>query len=81
MALPVTGLLRVQFSGQGSTGPLSVPGVKAGDVLLWLYASTAFPSLNLAGNDYFEQVASVDDELRQDAAVTYSFDAILVRSA
>jgi hypothetical protein len=55
-------IIRATFTGGAAYGPVSVPGVKAGDVV---FASKNFQSL-------FEAFASADDQIEQIANVDYS---------
>jgi len=64
MSLSVNDALSVQFStGSAGNGSKSVPGLRVGDLVLFLYDSTGNPGL--ATVSLFELVISVDGHIQQ----------------
>ncbi len=69
--------MRVTFQGLASPGACSVPGVKAGDVIVRI----TDPG-NTAIDSYFNGMVVADDEILQNSANDFStltFTGILVR--
>lgn len=63
MSLQVTGVFNASFSGKNGSGAISVPGLAVGDIVLAAVqdSSTVFDH----GNNPFENVVSVADEIQQ----------------
>lgn len=54
------------FSGHSGPGPINVPGLKAGDKLIWLQsASYQGGTVQMNTADYFEIIVSVNDQIQQ----------------
>lgn len=85
MSITFSGNITATFTGRSTSGTISVPGLKVGDKLIWLYSPeyVAVAGQNLACAAIMEPTVSVDDELQQvynNDYSTYTFTAILVRA-
>ena len=66
-------ILTATFVQAASPGPISVPGLKVGDVMIAISAadtSGSFGNGSLIGTAFYEAVVSVDDEIQQNVSTT-----------
>jgi hypothetical protein len=72
------------LTGSNGVGPVSAPGVKVGDKVIWiLITSSGGATSHQNPNDFMEAVVSVADEIQQRDSSnlsTYTVDVILVRN-
>lgn len=71
-------IVRATFAGGASAGPVSVPGLKKGDILLQLVG----PDPSVINMGLFELRVSADDEIQQLNGGNWSgtaFDAVFCR--
>lgn len=81
MSLTVNNILSTQFvTGTSGNGSKSVPGLKVGDIPIFLYDSTTAPQSGNIG-PIFESSISVDDHIQQVGGgdLTATTWAIIVR--
>jgi hypothetical protein len=72
--------VRATFNGRNGAGPISVPGLKVGDLVIWLL-DTLDGGLK-TGDSFLESVVSVDDQIQQIATNDFTvlpWDALLMR--
>lgn len=66
MSTTISGLVTVQFTGLTGAGDISLPGLKAGDLVLGCYV---YPHGSYTGylppQAYFEPIITADDNLHQ----------------
>lgn len=73
-------LLQVLFVQGGSVGPVSVPGLQAGDVMLTL--SDMNTNNNVIGNNLYEAIVSTNNQIMQKQATTtpHQMSAVFYRA-
>ena len=80
-----TAVMSVSFAMVSSPGPVSVTGLKVGDVTIAIsFDNTSSPRspASVIGNGFFEAVVSVDDEIQQLVSTTNPgdvFNAVFLR--
>jgi hypothetical protein len=65
-------LVRASFNGRNGSGSISLPGLKAGDLVFWMLLNGIAGSF--AGD--FEPIISVDDEIQQLQAANFSSQSV-----
>lgn len=60
-------LIKVVTNGRNGSGVISVPGVKAGDIVLTAIRNTS-PGVGITESDLFNGKVAVDDEIYQEGA-------------
>jgi hypothetical protein len=61
------GLISANFEGSHGSGPISVPGLRAGDRVIYLVGNPLTAPTSFMGATNFEMIVSVDDELQQNS--------------
>lgn len=78
-------LITATFDEVASPGPVSVPGLKVGDVMLALSSvntTGSFGNGSLMATGFYEAIVTVDDELQQNVPTTSpgnTFTAVFLR--
>lgn len=84
MSLNLMGLVKASFAGPSGSTPVSVPGLKVGDILVAAYYSNGVQAPAYSGpGAEFECFITVDDEIQQVGPSDYTgftIDVILIRS-
>ena len=73
--------ISVEFTQEAASGPVKIPGLKVGDILIALNYLGRDDGHALQGHGWFEGVVTTDDELQQRASTTMpaDFRALFVR--
>lgn len=65
----MAGLIKVTFTGINGSGPISVPGLKAGDIILGQVLDTTGAPEGILS---YETIISVDDQIQQNTSADRS---------
>jgi len=64
----IVGIAKASFNGRNGAGTISVPGVKAGDIVIWMADTPSGESLQVRSIEFspwVEGIITVDDEVQQ----------------
>jgi hypothetical protein len=83
MSVVISGLVKATFPGRNGSGTISVPGLKAGDVVLNVTGGGGiYTAASNGGTSPWEFIISVDDEIQQIQNADFSpvtIEAVLFR--